>query len=291
MDLIFPRYLNGNSMEEVLDFINKNGSDYNNIDMSKIEFIFPYGLNMLLHIFEEIETFNTLSLPNDQIMSYLIRMDFFLELSEKWDLSEEILYEISLHEHGKNEDNKTLLELTKINDFKDVFPIIQKIEHQIKSILKIQLGYSDEEIEMFKNIFSELCQNISRHSESHGYVSVQYIPYYYTRQNIKYKWPVKIGISDTGIGFAATYGKDISDKYALEEAIIENISSKKKGGMGLKYIKNYVKDFGGELYIRSGNAAYYQVGRSGKYKIEEDLPYFGGCQIDITLPSKMLTDK
>lgn len=286
MHLIFPTYLNGKSMEKVLEYINENGSNYDIVDMSNIKFIFPYGLNMLLHILEEINSFNTIKLPNNKIMSYLIRMDFFNLLFETWDLPEDILYKISLHKQEKSEDNKTLLELTKIKDFTDVFPIMQRIEEKIKIILETQLGYNATEIEMFKNIFAELCQNISRHSKSHGYVSVQYVPYYFTRNTKKYNWPVKIGITDTGIGFAASYGTSTSDKDALKEAIVENKSSKAKGGMGLKYIKNYVKDFDGELYIRSGSACYYQDGKNGEYSIEEDIPLFIGSQIDITLPSK-----
>jgi anti-sigma regulatory factor (Ser/Thr protein kinase) len=286
MDLIFPGHLNSRELEKVLIELQASDGNFNIVDLSNINFIFPYGLNMLLHIMEEIEAFNTFKFPNEKIMSYLIRMGFFERLEETWDLTEEILYDISLHEKPKNEDNKTLLELTKISHFSHVFPVLQIIEEQVKIILEKHLKYTPQEIKKFKDILDELCQNISRHSNAHGYVSVQYVPFYITRSNIKYTYPVKIGITDCGIGFAATYNNEISDKDAIYKAIIENKSSKSKGGMGLKYIKSYVKEFGGELFIRSGRASYYQEGKEGNYIISTDLPFFKGSQIDITLPTK-----
>ncbi|MBY0122133.1 ATP-binding protein [Bacillus sp. S/N-304-OC-R1] len=287
MDLIFPEYLNSKEMEKVLFSLQGSDGNFNVVDLSKINFIFPYGLNMLLHIMEEIEAFNTIKFPNEKIMSYLIRMGFFEKLKESWDLTEEILYDISLHERGINSDNKTLLELTRISHFSHVFPVLHTIEEKVSSILKEQLHYTSQEIKKFKDILDELCQNISRHSKSHGYVSVQYVPYYFTQNRIKYNWPVKIGITDCGIGFAETYDNVFSDKEAIYQAVIENKSSKSKGGMGFKYIKSYVSEFGGELFIRSGGASYYQDGKKGNYEINSDISFFKGCQIDITLPTKL----
>ncbi|MGD6994013.1 ATP-binding protein [Sutcliffiella horikoshii] len=287
MDLILPEHLNSTEMEKVLFRLQDSDGNFNVVDLSRISFIFPYGLNMLLLIMEEIEAFNSLKFPNAKIMSYLIRMGFFEKLKESWDLSEEIQYDISLHEKAFNNDNKTLLELTKISHFSHVFPVLQTIEDKVSIILEEQLHYTQNEIKKFKDILDELCQNISRHSKSHGYLSVQYIPYYYTQNNVKYKWPVKIGITDRGIGFAATYDNCLNDEEAIYKAIVENKSSKSKGGMGLKYIKSYVSEFGGELYIRSGEASYYQVGKTGEYTIKSDIPFFRGSQIDITLPTKI----
>ncbi|OLN21990.1 hypothetical protein BTO30_11695 [Domibacillus antri] len=286
MNLIFPEYLNCKSVESLLSFLNKCDGNFEAIDLSNIKFVFPYGLNMMLHVLEQVEHFEDIIFPSDKIMSYLIRMDFFKRLEDTWELPEEILYDISLHDYGKNEDNKTLLELTKIEHFTHVFPVLQKVDEKVGVILKAQLGYTDRDVKKFKDILDELCQNISRHCQSHGYVSVQYIPYYFSQSRRKYDWPVKIGITDTGIGFAATYSENFDDETALKEAVIENRSSKLKGGMGLKYIKNYIKEFEGELFIRSGTACYYQEGKKGYSTLETNMPFFKGSQIDITLPSK-----
>ncbi|MGE7132989.1 hypothetical protein [Lysinibacillus xylanilyticus] len=286
MKLILPKYLNGNSLEQTLNCNKNNQKAYQSIDMSNIEFIFPYGLNMLIHIFETSDTINEIILPSSKIMSYLIRMDFFKNLELTQDLSEQTRYEIKLHDRGKNSDNKTLLELTRIGELKDTINVIGKIQGKIQEILKLQLNYSDTEVNMFKKIFVELCQNITRHSNAHGYASVQYIPYYTTRKSETYYNPLKIGITDIGMGFAKTYSPQMADKEALIRAVIENKTSKSSGGLGLKHIKGYIKEFGGEIYIRTGTAAYYQSGKGGEYELMEDLAFFPGSHIDVTLPTK-----
>lgn len=247
MELILPKYLNGNSLEETLKEIS-DGKKFKTINLSKIEFIFPYGLNILMHIFESLNTVEEIILPNDKIMSYLSRMDFFNHLESNMELTEDTKYHIKLHSFGRNSDNKTLLELTRIEDLKDTLKVISKIEEKIQQILKIQLKYNDAEVQMFRTIFGELCQNISRHSLGHGYASTQYIPYYMTRKSEIYHNPLKLGITDLGIGFAKTYSDILTDEDALIRAVVNNETSKESGGLGLKHIKEYIKKFG-ERYI------------------------------------------
>lgn len=285
MELILPKHLNGNSLEQTLKEIN-SGKNFKKINLSNIEFIFPYGLNLLMHVFESLSTVKEIVLPTDKILTYLIRMDFFHHLELNRNLTEDIEYQIKLHSFGRNIDNKTLLELTRIENLKDTIQVISKIEEKVQEILKIQLNYNEGEVNMFRTIFGELCQNISRHSLGHGYASIQYIPYYMTRKNEIYYNPLKIGITDLGIGFAKTYLADLTDEEALIRAVVNNKTSKESGGLGLKHIKGYIKEFGGEIYIRTGTAAYYQSGKGGNYEIIGNLAFFPGSHIDVTLPTK-----
>lgn len=281
MDLILPKVVNHITIDYLITKLNKGYTTFENIDLKNVEFIVPYGMNVLMLILEEVE-FTKLIPPKHRVLSYLIRMHFFEHLSNIWDIPNELLLKIKLFDPGENQKNNTLIEMNKIIDFPDIFRI-QDIIKKINVILEEQLGYSEEDISMFTNIISELCQNIHRHSQSHGYVSVQRIPFYK-----EFKWPLKIGITDSGIGFAKTYGMGVSDEQGLLNAVVNNVSSRKKGGLGLKNIKKHIEDFGGELYIRSGTASYYQEGFTKDYIISSSLPYFKGSQVDVTLPNKKI---
>lgn len=291
MELIVKGRLDRRYMHRVIDKVNTKGIEsLTTINLSKMKFAEPYGMIMLLHLIEQAPNINLLILPEYQTLTYMKRSMFFKYIREGISFSQDI--EEDEYDIFKNPRNKTLLDITKMNGKQDIIKAVKYVRDQTNNILLNDLGYTTEDIGKFSVLLAENLDNIRRHSESFGYICAQ--SYKFKKTDNKY---IKVCISDTGIGMKKSFintntekipSNGFSDGDALKLAVIDEQSSKvwkgERGGNGFNGIKQIIKKLKGYLIIKSGTAQ-IEVDKN-HYKINNDLPFFPGTQIEIFLPCK-----
>jgi len=256
------------------------------IDLSHIKFVKPYGLILLLQIFDYLDEIDKIYWPNSSTISYMARMGFFTQARKVLTLEKQI-QEIN-EQVIKDPKNQTLIDITKIQDNHDIRTTLEDVHEKAYKILVRELRYKEKDIDDFIVLLSEALNNIPRHSKSCGFICAQ--RYHYQRSNHKY---ISVCISDMGIGVRNSYVTNglitaVDDKEAIKFAVIDGKSSKvrgeKRGGNGYKGIKEIVNKLKGVISVKSGSVQ-IDVGKN-QYFFDETVPYFPGTQIEIILPEK-----
>jgi anti-sigma regulatory factor (Ser/Thr protein kinase) len=258
------------------------------VDLSGIRFIEPYSmLSFLLmgKIFlrKKGGKLVLINMPLN-IHQYLARMDFFKcgiferreQLSEKMELK-------------RSAFSRSVLEIVEIpnKERESVRVITRVIELFRKRAAFILKHWIDENlIDYYVTVISELCQNIFEHSLDSGYLAMQ--TYSMGSEKI-----VRLVISDSGIGIIGSFRNNRNIAYdspskLIEMALTLPISSKREFGYGLCQVNTIMERLKGMIFIRSENASlsalYNNRGRSGSRLFHKnDLPYFNGTQISISL--------
>lgn len=287
VNLYFNSTLDRDSISNVLEQLHKKEiRTVNIIDLSSVTFVKPYGLVLLLQLFNYLDEINDIIFPNKYAAkTYMERANFFDAANRYVYLNSDIL---SLKDYvSRDNSNKSMLEITRIEEKRDINETLEAVYQQAYNILESELHYTNDDITDFLSILSEMLSNIPRHSESYGYVSAQRYRYAYSDNRY-----VSVCISDTGIGIKGSYEETHShyisnwtDEAALALAVIEGESSKNRGGLGYKGVKEKVKNFGGSLYVRSGTAD-ITINQLGNQQIVGNRPFFPGTQIEIILPQR-----
>lgn len=260
------------------------------VDARHVRWADPFGMVGLLTLGQHLAAAGKpiLQLPESaEVLSYLTRMSFF-------DYAPEI-FEI----HGEPPPKRhtgpspVLLEITPIRSHEDIHTVIENVNERAGEILSERLGYSRAEAVLFSTMLSEVCQNIVEHAEAGGWVGIQ-----------AYNWAkrlgrqvVVIGVTDLGVGFrgslgrehSARYGDRWSDATALEAAFLQHATRFRDPGrgQGLKQIRRQVERWGGKVAIRSGSARIADIPVwDDAPALETDLASFPGAQILIILPAK-----
>jgi anti-sigma regulatory factor (Ser/Thr protein kinase) len=257
------------------------------IDLSDVSFIDPYGMVGLLEIgelcmLEDIK--KTILLPRSaEVLRYLERMDFFASARRSFSL--EPMHVPSPASPGKAGDSDVLLEITPIERANDIHYIVGKVEERAQAILAKHLRYDSRAINGFIVALSEICQNIVEHSENKGFVGIQ-----------KYRFPglgkniVKIAVMDAGIGFRrslSTRFKLAGDLDAIEKALLHGASRHEDEGRGhgLAAVRRFVEQWQGRISIRSGTAKLSLIPKWARGREREPrITNFPGSQINIILP-------
>jgi anti-sigma regulatory factor (Ser/Thr protein kinase) len=172
-----------------------------------------------------------------------------------------------------------LLELTVIEDSKDVEVLLSGLTDRVAQILARELQYAPADVQNFANVISELCRNIIDHSESVGFVAAQR----YTRTD-RDRF-VLISVGDLGVGLRATLGQrypvDLwSDSEVIRRALLKQYSRHPDRGLGLTFVKKVASDYRGSLHLRSGSGRIYI--RDNRL-LELAGPAFPGTQVTISL--------
>ena len=119
-----------------------------------------------------------------------------------------------------------------------------------------------------------------------------------------YNWAKRLGrrvvviaVCDAGVGFRSSLesaGNAPADRWddaaALEAAVIRGVSRFRDPGrgQGLAGVRKYVGRWGGKLSVRSGTARIAIVPDWDEDQpLEENLPYFPGAQIQVTIPERI----
>jgi hypothetical protein len=275
------------SFEEILSLTDKIIHDADSLDLSRISFIEPYSMLSFLLMGKTFLSKRGIKLKLINIPlaihQYLIRMDFFktgiFDTSET--LSEKMLLK-------RSAASKTVIEIVQIpnkerESVKVITGVIELFRKRASFILKH--WFTDNLVDYFVTVISELCQNIFEHSLETGYLSMQT----YTLNNEKI---VRLVISDSGIGIIKSFEVNTELRFdspakLIEMALTTPISSKREFGYGLCQVNSIIERLNGQIYIRSENAslsALYNRARSGSYMfLKNNLFYFNGSQISISL--------
>jgi anti-sigma regulatory factor (Ser/Thr protein kinase) len=257
------------------------------IDLSKISFIDPYGMLALLEIgelclLEDVK--KSVILPQSpEVCAYLDRMDFFLFAKRCFDLD----YSSSgfSEKYQRSPDSDVLLEITPVEKSNDIHYIVGKVRDRAQAILATHLRYDERAINSFIVALSEVCQNIIEHSENKGFVGIQKYRYQSLGKNI-----VKIAVMDVGIGFRKSLANRFnlkSDLEAIDKALLHGASRYEDEGRGhgLAGVRKFVNEWQGKLSIRSGTARLSIIPQWARGRDQErNLISFPGSQINIMLP-------
>ncbi len=257
------------------------------IDLSTVSFIDPYGMLALLEIgelclLEDVK--KSVILPHaPEVIAYLDRMDFF-SYAKRYFAFEYSSSEIS-EKYQRSLDSDVLLEITPIERSNDIHSIVGKVRERAQAILARHLHYDDRAINGFIVALSEICQNIIEHSETTGYVGIQKYRYQSMNKNI-----VKIAVMDVGIGFRKSLShrfKLKGDLDAIDQALLHSASRYEDEGRGhgLAAVRRFVEQWQGKLSIRSGTARLSIIPPWARGAAKErNLISFPGSQINIMLP-------
>ncbi|MGE5172243.1 MAG: ATP-binding protein [Betaproteobacteria bacterium] len=257
------------------------------IDLSGISFIDPYGMLALLEIGELCmieDVRKTVILPrSDEVCRYLDRMDFFSHAKRYFAL--EYAAPGSARKDNRSPDSDVLLEITPIEKSNDIHLIVGKVRDRAQSILAKHLRYDDRAINGFIVALSEVCQNIIEHSENKGFVGIQKYRFQNLNKNV-----VKIAVMDVGVGFR----KSLSNRFklrgdldAIDKALLHGASryEDEGRGLGLASVRRFVDQWKGKLSIRSGTAKLSIIPTWSRGRDQErGLAFFPGSQINIMLP-------
>jgi anti-sigma regulatory factor (Ser/Thr protein kinase) len=273
--------------EETFDQTIKSFIRSEQIDLSNVSFIDPYGMLGLLEIGElcQLEDVRkTVILPRSgEVLKYLDRMDFFSHARRYFSL--EHAAEDLAGSYQRSADSDVLLEITPIEKSNDIHFIVGKVRDRAQAILATHLRYDGRAINGFIVALSEVCQNIIEHSENKGFVGIQKYRYQSLNKNI-----VKIAVMDVGIGFRKSLSGRFrlrSDLDAIDKALLHGASRYEDEGRGhgLAAVRRFVNQWQGKLSIRSGTARLSIIPPWARGREQErGLTFFPGAQINILLP-------
>lgn len=260
------------------------------IDMSRVAFIEPYSmLSFLLmgrnYLRKKGERIRLVNIPL-QINQYLTRMDFLSR--DIFSISESIPDSMVLK---RSISSSRLIEIVEIpnkerqsvNVIAAVIAVFRKRAHGI-----LKFWMTEEVVDYFVTVISELCQNIFEHSMDTGFLAMQ--TYKTGNENI-----ARLVISDSGVGIRKSFEQKSEITYStgaelIEKALTTPISSKREFGYGLCQVNAITERLKGTVFIRSDSsslsALYNRKEGSGKnIFLRNDLPQFDGTQISISLSS------
>ena len=287
-----PNFLNEDSFESIVSQLPSSPGSITelSIDLSSIDFIDPYGMIGIIELGEYLKSQDIklkLILPKTEVLSYMLRLDFFKFSHSIFD--EENLPSTKIPRYIESD---VLLEITPVEKSLDIHDIIAKVRKRAKNILQRHLNYDEDAIDNFIVALSEICQNVPEHSQTTGLVAIQ--KYFYEKR-LK-KNAVKIAVMDLGIGIrksldsklAPVFKEEWSDEVAIRQALFEGISRYDEPGRGhgLTKVRQLVDKWKGKITIRSSTA---KLGIIPSWDTEKfppkSLTYLPGTQISIILPA------
>lgn len=292
-----PASLDERTFDSVIDGLQSDVSGRVLLDARHLRFADPFGMLGLLAVGEHVRRGGEqaiLQLPDEaDVVGYMARMDFFEQASR--------LFEI--HGGGKRKRSEdvgpsdVLLEITPVNSHQDVHEVVDRVNRRAMDILTRQLNYPRIQAGQFSVILSEVCQNIIEHAEAGGWVATQTYTY---KKRLGGRKAVIIAVMDLGIGFRASltsahatrFADRWNDATALESAFMHGLSRfhDPGRGQGLQQIRRNVNRWGGRFAIRSGTARIADVPDWDEGSpMDQNLSYFPGAQICITLPARLET--
>lgn len=273
--------------EETFDHTLRDFIQSEEIDLSNVSFIDPYGMLGLLEIGELCmleDVRKTVILPqSDEVLRYLERMDF-LTFANRYFSLDAISPDPSA-KYQRSAESDVLLEITSIEKSDDIHFIVGKVRDRAQAILATHLHYDERQINGFIVALSEVCQNIIEHSENKGFVGIQKYRFQNLNKNV-----VKIAVMDIGIGFRKSLSgrfKLRSDLEAIDKALLHGASRYEEVGRGhgLAAVRRFVNQWNGKLSIRSGTAKLSVIPDWARGRQQErNLIHFPGAQVNIMLP-------
>lgn len=287
-----PNLLNEDSFEHIMSQVSFPIDSIGEltVDLRIVDFIDPYSMIGILELGQYMKNHGvkiTLLLPRIEVLSYMLRLDFFKFGSLIFEKEK-----VAVNKTPRNIESDVLLEITTVEKSLDIHDIIAKVRKRAKNILQKHLNYDEEAIDNFIVALSEVCQNIPEHSQSTGLVAIQ--KYFYEKR-LK-KNAVKIAVMDSGIGIRKSLDRKLaplfkekwSDEVAIQQALFEGVSRYDEPGRGhgLTKVRQLVERWKGKITIRSNTV---KIGIIPSWDTEKfspkSLTYLPGTQISIVLPA------
>lgn len=263
------------------------------IDARRTRWASPYGLTGLLCVAQTRLQRPTLAVPElEETASYWSKTQFFKHAED--------LYEITGRTPRARyaDDSNVLLEVTPISKTEDIHGVVDRIQNKAQAMLIGTLHLEPSATMRFTMALSEICQNVIEHAGRGGWVSV----HAYKFQRRLGRHAVVISVSDAGIGFRqsleSTHGPRATDRWddgmALEETVMRGVSRYRDPGrgQGLAGVRKFVQSWGGKFSVRSGTAriAIIPEWDSDTFPMKENLPFFPGAQVQMTIPESVFHD-
>lgn len=285
--ITLPQSLDDATFEEVVAQLAPLPADARVIvDARHTTWASPFGLTALLAVAQSREVRPSFVPPEaENTLSYWSRTGFFKHAEQLYDFGR------SVPRARPAGESTVLLEITAVSQAGHVHDVVERIQERSKAILHEGLRLDPRATIGFSMTLSEACQNIVEHAGRGGWVAVQT----YTYRKRLGRRVVVIGVCDTGIGFRRSLEQNSArprsdrwdDGQALEQAVLRNVSrfTDPGRGQGLAGIRRYVNKWDGKLSIRSGTARIsIKPDWDDEPPMAEDLPFFPGAQVQITIP-------
>ncbi len=248
-------------------------SDFYTLDMNDVTFVRPYGFVGLVLVSRFLSSLsgkrvNLINLRSN-IHQYFLRMNI-LSTASSWMM---ITGKVN-DEWDRNPGTQNLLELTLIQDSKDVFNVVSRTESIFSRWLQIK------NLRELMTSVSELCTNVFEHSQDkYGCILIQK----YTHQ-IAGLVTVGLAVGDLGIGIRGSLSTLDSRKeeppiYFLRQAMDGKTSrTTGRGGLGLRTVEEIATQNHGLFWIRSDNASILNI--EGTCRVENSsLANLPGTQV------------
>lgn len=226
----FPKKLWGlQSIHDLEQTLLYKGLEDMHFDLSSVKMISPICAIWTLLMADRFKGSLQITSPEDNSpVSYMERLDFFQHAGEDVIRNFEKNHDISsLRKRHRNNLSDQLVEISRVEKTvfnHDIVSAVRKVlEAHNKSSLANQIVA----------IITELIGNIVDHSNSHGYVAVQYYPQ---------KKRIEIALGDAGIGIVQSLQDLFPGKYSrdiVEEAFRDTVSAKwdEDRGFGLGSVR------------------------------------------------------
>ncbi|HEX7939402.1 MAG TPA: ATP-binding protein [Gemmatimonadaceae bacterium] len=284
-----PPTLDEHTFEQVLEQVAVVPQDGKMLlDARHTKWASPYGLTAMLTLGQARKTRATFAAPeNDETLSYWSRSNFFYYAADLFELTGVV------PKRAASGESPVLLPITPVAGSEDVHQVVGHIQERAQQIIATELKLDPKAIVGFAMTLSEVCQNIIEHAGPGGWVMVQ-----------TYDWKKRLGrrvvviaVCDAGSGFRKSLEsashRPLPDRWddaaALESAVMRGVSRFRDPGrgQGLAGVRKYIGRWDGKLWVRSGTARIAIVpGWDDDAPLLEQLPYFPGAQIQVTIPER-----
>ncbi|OGB62524.1 MAG: hypothetical protein A2Y94_07475 [Caldithrix sp. RBG_13_44_9] len=258
------------------DFFVQFNNEYLQLDLTRIEFIDPFGIMFLkIYLQELLSHQNAVEcILNESVVNYLVRMNFqqfFLgnnQLKFHPDLFDIHLKTVTLTD--------TPIELQEFSVDSD--DEVERVVEHLVQIISSRINFYHNIREGLWLSLSESISNVELHSRT-GFALVALQTYQTKKGN-----SILIAIGDDGIGIKKglkRHGEGLSDQDAIEKALEPRITGRDdRGGTGLTDIRDYIIENNDSLGIRSCEGyLYIKAGQITKGKCS----FLPGTQLSFKL--------
>ncbi len=293
----------------VLDFLiestsasyRNNRSIFNNVflDFSKVKYIDIEGALSIICFCAAVKRKNSTAnfgyiYPDDSVLSYLITLGFFGQMSNRVGVIEgqdivHIENERRMRQKAKSNkfDSKSVvlpietipkkMNTTSGADFENMVGEFANHAIDVFDILQTSpfYNFSGDDYYLFRQSNIELFKNIFDHSNSWGIASIHARPNYGTT----------VCYYDIGVGFKASIKKFDTEAESIEWALVDgntSMSNDDNDGYGLIIVEEFVFSRNGNIKIRSGDCEMQLISLSSRKKTK--VSSFPGAQISFFIP-------
>jgi hypothetical protein len=281
-----PHSLEDKSFEQVLDQVAPLPLDEKIIvDTRHARWASPYGLTALLALAQSRAERPVLR-PRGRECQYLLVGDGFLQARGR-----ALRAPGESEEHEGGGDERAARGDLHFQERRRAH-VVDKIQQRAQDALVKNLNLDAKITMRFTMALSEVCQNIVEHAGRGGWVAFRPTPGEFASAAARWSSslsPIPEWFRQSLESAPGFKGRRWDDGQALEETVMRGASRFRDPGrgQGLAGVRRFVGNWDGKLSIRSGTARIAVLPKGDWDEDEplvEDLSYFPGAQVQITIP-------